>query len=83
MLDEAAAFLKTATGLPLMTNEIGQHDENSATIAPLLQKTLDLGLPYIVWYSVDSPQARALNNADSSMRPNGQAFADFIRAKFK
>ncbi len=83
VLDEAAAFLKAATGLPLMTNEMGQHDESPDTIAPLLQKALDLGLPYIVWYSVDSPQARALNNADFSMRPNGQAFADFIRAKFK
>lgn len=83
VLDEAVAYLKTATGLPLMTNEIGAHDENPATIGPLLQKALDLGLPYIVWYSVDSPQARALNNEDFSMRPNGQAFADFVRSKFK
>ncbi len=83
VLDEAVAYLKTATGLPLMTNEIGQHDENPATVGPLLQKALDLGLPYVVWYSVDSPQARALNNADFSMRPNGQAFADFVHSKFK
>jgi len=82
-LEEAAAFLKTATGLPLMTNEMGQHDEEPATVGPLLQKALDLGFPYIVWYSVDSPQARALNNPDYSMRPNGQAFANFIRSKFK
>lgn len=82
-LEEAAAFLKTATGLPLMINEMGQHDEDPATVGPLLQKALDLGFPYIVWYSVDSPQARALNDLDFSMRPNGQAFADFIRSKFK
>lgn len=83
VLDEAAAYLKTATGLPLMTNEIGQHDENPATVGPLLQKALDLGLPYIVWYSMDAPLARALNNADFSMRPNGQAFVDFVHSKFK
>ncbi len=43
VLDEAVAYLKTATGLPLMINEIGQHDENPATVGPLLQKALDLG----------------------------------------
>ncbi|MBI4768828.1 MAG: hypothetical protein HY784_00030, partial [Chloroflexi bacterium] len=82
-LGEAVAFLKATTGLPVMTNEIGQQNEDPAFIQPLLQKAVDLGLPYIVWYSVDAPKARSLYNSDGSLRPAGQQFQAYIQQRYK
>jgi hypothetical protein len=80
---EAVAFLQTQVGLPLMTNEMGQHDENPATVQALLQNSLDLGLAYVIWFSVDTAQARALQNVDGSLRPTGEVFREFVRTNFQ
>ena len=80
-LEEAVNFLEQAVGKPVMTNEMGQ--QNSAdpnVIAPMLQKAYDLGLSYIVWYSVDAPQAKALQDENGTLRPNGEAFRQFMQA---
>jgi hypothetical protein len=82
-LAEAADFLHTQVGLPLMTNEMGERDDDPATVQALMQKSLDLNLAYVVWFSIDAAQARALNNADGSLRPTGEAFRDFIRVNFQ
>lgn len=82
-LEEAVAFLQTATGLKAITNEMGQQSDNVGAVAPLLQKVLDLGLPYAIWYSVDAPRARALNNPDGSLRPTGEAFKAFMQTRFR
>ena len=81
-LAEAVAYLRTATSLPVMSNEIGQQSDSADTPALLLQKALDLGLPYVIWYSVDSPKAHALTNADGSLRPAGDAFKSFMQTRF-
>ncbi len=77
-LEEAVAFLKTQPGLPLLTNEIGQHDLSPVTVRNLMAKVLDLDLPYAVWYSIDSPQAKALVGPGGTIRENGRAYRDFI-----
>ena len=82
-LEESAAFLKTATNKSLMSNEIGQQDDRPTTVTGLLVKSLDLQLPYMLWFSIDSAQSKALNNPDATLRSTGDAFRSFIKARFK
>jgi hypothetical protein len=81
-LEEAATYLRTATGLPLITNEIGQHDTNVETTKALMEKVIELGFPYAVWFSVDAPRAKALTNSNGTLRETGRAFQDFIKRTF-
>lgn len=80
-LEEAAMFLKAQTGLPLLTNEIGQHDLSPDTVRNLMAKVLDLRLPYAVWYSIDSPNAKALVGPAGAIRENGRAYRDFVHGR--
>lgn len=82
-LEESAAFLKAATNKPLMSNEMGQQDESPTTVTGLLVKSLDLQLPIVLWFSIDSAQSKALNNPDATLRPTGDAFRSFMQARFK
>lgn len=80
-LAEAVRFLKDETGLPVMTNEIGQHDLDPATVTNLMSEVVRLGLPFAVWFSIDAPKAHALMNADGTLRENGLAFQQFIGSR--
>lgn len=80
-LREATAYLTAATGLPLLSNEIGQIDSSPDTVSSLMSGVLDLNLPVAVWFSLDR-QARSLVEPDGTLRPNGEAFARFIRERF-
>jgi hypothetical protein len=93
-LAEAAAFLQSAVGLPLMTNEMGQQDDSPATVTNLLTQAVELKLPYVIWFSIDPTDKTAnnankkliptaLNNTDSTLRPTGEAFKAFIQAHFR
>ena len=81
-LEQAATFLQTATGKPLMSNEMGQQNEDPGVVQPMLQKALDLGLSYVLWFSIDAIKSRALNNG-AVLRPNGVAFQEFMLEHFK
>ncbi|GBC85971.1 hypothetical protein HRbin11_02438 [bacterium HR11] len=81
-LEEAVAFLKARTGLPVLTNEIGQHTDDPNQTTAIMGKIVELGLPIAVWFSVDAPKARALVNPDGSLRPTGEAFRRFIKERF-
>lgn len=83
-LAEAVAFFRAGTGMPVMTNEIGQQNEQTPeTVIGHMTKILELGIPYAVWYSVvGSPQAEALINEDGTLRSNGEAFQEFVRTRF-
>jgi hypothetical protein len=78
-LAEAVQFLQAETGLQPITNELGQQTAEAAAVTSLLGKTLELGLPYVVWWSVDRPDAKALQNPDGTLRENGLAFKTFVR----
>ena len=80
-LAEAVEFLKSETGLQPITNEIGQQTVDAAAVAPLLAKAMELGLPYVVWSSVDRPDAKALQNPDGTLRNNGLAFKASVRER--
>lgn len=79
-LREAVAFLRGQAGLPLVTNEIGQHDDNPQTTTALLEAVAELGLPFAVWFSIDAAQARALMDPNGTLRPTGEAFRAFIQS---
>lgn len=85
-LAEAVLYLEKTTGLKAMTNEIGQQrNEDPEQVRTVMQKIVDLNLPYAVWFSVDVPgygEARSLLNPDGNLRPNGQAFHDFVDQAF-
>jgi hypothetical protein len=70
-LGEAVGYLKAQTGLPVMTNEIGQHNDDANQTTAVMGKVMEIGLPVAVWFSVDAAKARALVNPDGSMRPTG------------
>lgn len=91
-LEEAAGYLQTTVGLPLISNEMGQKDDNPETVTALLSESLSLKLTYVVWFSGTSAQKddngdknlppTPLINSDNTLRPTGQAFKAFITAHF-
>lgn len=84
-LAEAVSYLRTASGLPVITNEVGQQaNTDSSQVTNVMQKIVTLGLPYALWFSMDTNPpdgARALNETNGSLRPNGEAFRNFIKAQ--
>ena len=85
-LGEAVDYLEAASGLNALTNEVGQQrNEDPNQVTSVMQKIVDLKLPYAVWFSMDVPGfggARSLLNPDGTLRPNGEAFRDFIDKNF-
>lgn len=83
-LEETVSFLKRYTGKPVITNEIGQkNNTNVSQVRDMTQKAYNLKMPYYFWFSGDSTtgaQAKALQNDDTSLRPNGIWYRDFIKA---
>ncbi len=79
---EAVNHLRRVTNLPVMSNEIGQTDQSPEAVQKLLSAAADLKLSYAVWFSLDRDPAVALQNEDGSLRPNGQAFREFMQAHF-
>ncbi|TZF86467.1 hypothetical protein FW774_05345 (plasmid) [Pedobacter sp. BS3] len=80
VLDDITAFLKKSTGKPVITTEIGQLAPSPVIVTNLLQKTSELNMDFVIWYSGDGGDGKAiaLQNADGSLRENGKAFKNFI-----
>ncbi|MBI3098284.1 MAG: hypothetical protein HYY93_08600 [Planctomycetes bacterium] len=85
-LGEAVKCLRETTGLPVISNELGQQkNEDPAQVRAIMGKIVELELPVAIWFSIDVPdhaQARALFNEDGSLRPNGEAYRDFLKEKY-
>lgn len=78
-LREAVTFLMDQTGLPVITNEIGQHTDNPDQTTAMMREIVELGLPIAVWYGRDGSRARGLMEPDGTLRPTGKAFKRFIQ----
>jgi hypothetical protein len=76
-LEEVINFLEKASGLSAMTNEFGLQEQNPQALRVVMEKLVQLGLPYAVAFSLDE-QAVAFQNNDGSLRPNGKTFQEFI-----
>jgi hypothetical protein len=81
-LAEVVSFLRDATGLRPVCNEMGQRGAEPDTVTDLLRTSLDLGLAFVIWYSVDTPATKALQNPDATLRDNGRAFQAFTQKTF-
>jgi hypothetical protein len=81
-LEEAAAYLQARSGLPVMTNEVGQFTDDPDQTQAVMGKIVELGLPVAVWFGLDGPRARGLVEPDGRLRPTGEAFQRFIRRTF-
>lgn len=77
-LEEAVAFLKSQTGLPVITNEVGQTTDDPNQTTAVMGKIVELGIPIAVWFGLDGPKARGLVNPDGTLRPSGEAFQRFV-----
>lgn len=86
-LRQAAAFLEQASGLPAISNEVGQQrTADPAQVSAMLAALDELGLPVAVWFSIDIRGvggARSLFSPDGQRRANGQAFADYLRSRVR
>ena len=82
-LGEAVAYLRAQTGLPVITNEIGQFTDDANQTTAVMGRVVELGLPIAVWFGLDGPKARGLINLDGSLRPTGEAFRRFIESAFQ
>ena len=79
---EAVNYLRRVTNLPVMSNELGQLDQSPEAVQKLLSAAAELKLAYAIWFSLDRDPAVALQNEDGSLRPNGQAFRDFMQTHY-
>jgi hypothetical protein len=79
-LGQAIDYLQRVTGKRAVTNEIGQFDERGTTVTGLLGECVRKRLPFTVWYGGDGNPAQGLFEPDGTLRPNGVAFRDFLRA---
>lgn len=77
-LVEVVEHLRAETGLPVLSNEVGQWNDDPAQTTAIMAAIVRLGLPIAVWYSVDGPRSRALVEPDVTLRPTGRAFQAFI-----
>ena len=81
-LQETVAYLRERSGMTVITNEVGQQkNTDPQQVTGDLTTLTKLNIPFILWFSEDinvAAQAKALNNPDGSLRPNGEAFKSFI-----
>jgi hypothetical protein len=77
-LKETADYLEQLTGLPAVTNEMGQRDLETSSTESLLNGVIAAKLPIAVWFSSDSRLSKAFVDRDGSLRPTGEAFRSFI-----
>jgi hypothetical protein len=82
-LQETVAYMKDLSGLPVITNEIGQRNLDPEVTTGLMSMVVRLRLPIAVWFSSDAILAKALNNQDGSLRPTGEAFRSFIQQHYE
>jgi hypothetical protein len=79
VLAEVVDYLRRATGKPVVTTEIGQHNTSSDVVTGHLTTLVEeLRLPFVIWFDADGIPARGLHDNIGQLRPNGQAFKDFV-----
>jgi hypothetical protein len=77
---EAVRAFEEMTGLPVITNETGQRDDDPEITTARMEVVLDYGMPFCIWYSTEG-RASVLADRDGRLRPNGEAFKAFIEER--
>ncbi|MEA4837644.1 MAG: hypothetical protein VB101_05110 [Rhodospirillaceae bacterium] len=75
-LSDVVAFMRRATGKPVLSNEIGQrpNEASPANIRPILRAAMSSGLTMAIWYSVDTGGSESLFDIKGLLRPSGWEF---------
>lgn len=85
-LAEVKAYMERMTGLPAISNEMGQQQNTDpAQVTAIMQKVVELKLQIAVWYSIDTVthgEAKGLTDRNGNLRENGIAFQQFIQTTF-
>ena len=78
-LRQAVRYLRRATGKPVITTEVGQHNTEPAVVTGHLRTLVKrLRLAFVIWFDADGTPALGLHDAPGVLRPNGIAFRDFV-----
>ena len=79
-LEESVRYMEQAVGKPVISNETGQRNEDAAKLTSIMQKYVDLNIPFVTWYSstAGAAQPTALQTSDGTLTNLGAAFKDFI-----
>ena len=78
-LGEVIAYLKRATGKPVITNEMGQFDQDPATLTSILQTCQQNNCPFVIWYSdCEGSTTYPLNYSDATLTNTGYAYKNYI-----
>ena len=78
--EDMVRFVRMRTGLPVVSNEMGQTLDDPNVTVCLMKAVTVLRMAYSIWYSNDGPTSRALSERDGSLRPAGEAFRSFTLA---
>jgi hypothetical protein len=83
-LRQAVETFRAVIRRPVISNEMGQRNNDPAITRARLETATELGLTFVVWYSSDAGPAspRSLVRSDGSLRPTGQAFRDFVQERY-
>lgn len=79
---EALQYVELSSGLPALTNEVGQQNEDASQTTAIMQKIVDNRLPYAIWFSIRVNNAIPLQEANGTLNARGEAFKQFIADKF-
>ncbi len=74
-------YLKKRTGKPVISNELGQFDNNTSTLTAMVKLCADQKFPYILWISPDEntrPKETPLNHDDQSLTSTGVAYKNYL-----
>lgn len=87
--EQTITALRSVSGLPVVSNEIGRLSDIATEVAPLAQKVVSTGMPWAIWFSLDVNRARALQDDGTdrprypagNLRPRGEALRDFLATR--
>lgn len=71
---------RSLTGRSIVTTEIGQYDADPATVTQFLDTLTAHHVDLVQWFDTDGDPAVGLHDEPGVLRPNGVAFADWMRA---
>ncbi len=77
-LGETISYLKRITKKKVMTNELGQYDQDPATVTAALQTCKNNKLSFVSWYSVPNTPSYPLQYYDQTLTASGVAYRNFI-----
>jgi hypothetical protein len=80
-LREVVDYLRRATLKPVITTEIGQHNTDPRVVTGHLATVVEkLRLPIVIWFDADGDPAMGLHDQPGVLRPNGEAFRQYLAA---